>query len=113
MATSGASDRFALVAERMSYSAQKMQKHNLFDSERMFCDVYCFEPGQEQAAHAHAGSDKIYYVIEGSAEVRIGDETRRLEAGGVAHAPPEVAHGVVNPGPGRLALLVFMAPKPK
>jgi quercetin dioxygenase-like cupin family protein len=113
MTTPGASDRFARVSERLAYSAQKMQKHNLFDSERMFCDVYCFEPGQEQTAHSHAGSDKIYYVIEGVADVRIGEETRRLEAGGVAHASPEVAHGVVNPGPGRLALLVFMAPKPK
>lgn len=113
MTTSGAPDRFLRVTERIAYSAQKMRKQNLFDSERMFCDVYCFEPGQEQSAHSHAGSDKIYYVIEGTADVRIGDETRRLEAGEAAHAPPEVPHGVVNPGPGRLAVLVFMAPKPK
>ena len=103
---------FAKVGDRYRFASEKMQKQNLFDSERMFCDVYCFEPGQEQTAHAHAGSDKIYYVIEGSAEIRIGDETRRLDPGGIAHAAPGVAHGVLNPGPGRLALLVFMAPKP-
>ena len=113
MTTSASGDRFARVRERLGYSAQKMQKHNLFDSERMFCDVYCFEPGQEQTPHSHAGSDKIYYILEGVADVRIGEETRRLEAGGIAHAPPEVSHGVVNPGPERLAVLVFMAPKPK
>lgn len=103
---------FAKVEERYRFAPEKMQKQNLFDSERMFCDVYCFEAGQEQAAHAHAGSDKIYYVLEGSAEIRIGDETRRLEPGGIAHAAPGVPHGVLNPGPGRLAMLVFMAPKP-
>ena len=103
---------FAKIRDHYRFAAEKMQKQNLFDSERMFCDVYCFEPGQEQAAHAHAGSDKIYVVLEGTADVRIGDETRRLAPGEVAYAAPGVAHGVANPGPDRLAVLVFMAPKP-
>ena len=71
-----------------------------------------FEPGQEQVAHAHAGSDKVYFVIEGAADVRIGDEIRRLGPGEAAHAGPGLAHGIANPGPGRLTALVFMAPKP-
>ena len=103
---------FADVLTRLGFSAEKMRKHNLFDSERMFCDVYCFEPGQAQAAHAHPASDKIYYVIAGSADVQIGEETRRLTAGGIAHAAPNVPHAVSNPGPERLSVLVFMAPKP-
>jgi len=103
---------FVDVLAQLAFSPEKMRKHNLFDSARMFCDVYCFEPGQTQAAHAHAGSDKIYYVLEGAAEIQIGDETRRLVAGAAAHAAPGVAHGVSNPGPDRLSLLVFMAPKP-
>src|SRR5512147_2310147 len=103
---------FVDVLSKLDFSAEKMRKNNLFDSERMFCDVYCFEPGQAQSAHAHAGSDKIYYVLEGTAEIQIGDETRRLGPGGAAHAAPGEPHGVANPGPGRLSLLVFMAPKP-
>lgn len=103
---------FVDVRDKIVFSSEKMRKNNLFDSERMFCDVYCFEPGQTQAAHAHAGSDKIYYVLEGTAEVQIGSETRRLDAGGAAYAAPGEPHGVTNPGPGRLTVLVFMAPKP-
>jgi len=103
---------FVDVLARLDFSAEKMRKNNLFDSERMFCDVYCFEPGQTQTAHAHAGSDKIYYVIDGTAEIQIGAETRTLRAGSAAHAAPGEPHGVTNPGPGRLSLLVFMAPKP-
>lgn len=103
---------FVDVLEKLVFSPEKMRKTNVFDSERMFCDAYCFEPGQTQAAHAHAGSDKIYYVIDGTAEIQIGDETRRLGPGSAAHAAPGQAHGVTNPGPGRLSLLVFMAPKP-
>ena len=54
------------------FSGEKFQKVNLFDSERMFCDIYCFEPGQEQALHSHADNDKIYHVIEGQAARRVG-----------------------------------------
>jgi mannose-6-phosphate isomerase-like protein (cupin superfamily) len=103
---------FVRVAERVAFAGEKMKKSNLFDSPNMFCDVYGFEPGQEQTAHAHAGSDKIYFVLEGTAEVRIGDETRPLGPGEAAHAGPGVPHAVSNPGPGRLKVLVFMAPKP-
>jgi quercetin dioxygenase-like cupin family protein len=103
---------FVDVKDRLAFSTEKMRKNNLFDSERMFCDVYCFEAGQTQTAHAHAGSDKIYYVIEGTAEIQVGGETRRMEAGGAAHAAPGEPHGISNPGPGRLSVLVFMAPKP-
>jgi quercetin dioxygenase-like cupin family protein len=103
---------FVEVRAKAAFAPDKMRKNNLFDSERMFCDVYCFEPGQTQAAHAHAGSDKIYYVIDGIADVQIGNETRRLAAGEAAHAAPSETHGVTNPGPDRLLMLVFMAPKP-
>lgn len=103
---------FTTLAEKIAFSAEKMAKRNIFDSHNMFCDVYCFEPGQEQKPHAHPGADKVYYVLDGEADVQIGDNTRRLSPGGLAHAGPDVAHGVKNPGPGRLTVLVFMAPKP-
>ena|SRR5215468_4094079 len=94
------------------FAAEKMKKNNLFTTDRLFCDVYCFEPGQEQSAHAHAGSDKIYYVVEGTARISIGSEEREVGAGTTALAPAGVPHAVTNPGPLRLKLLVVMAPKP-
>ena len=76
------------VDRHSDFAAAKMAKNNLFESERMFCDVYCLEPGQAQRVHAHAASDKVYYVIEGDADVRGGRRAadgrprkRRLGAG--------------------------------
>lgn len=103
---------FKDVLSQVSFAADKLKKVNLFDTERMFCDVYCFEPGQEQTAHAHKGSDKVYYVLQGTGQVRIGQETRALGPGGIALAPAGAEHGVRNAGPDRLTVLVFMAPKP-
>jgi mannose-6-phosphate isomerase-like protein (cupin superfamily) len=97
---------------KLAFSAEKMQKVNLFDTSRFFCDVYCFEPGQSQKPHAHAGSDKVYMVLQGKARVRVGDEEADLSPNEAVLAPAGPDHGVTNPGPDRLVLLVFMAPKP-
>ncbi|MCA1827076.1 MAG: cupin domain-containing protein, partial [Myxococcales bacterium] len=61
------------------FDAGKMQKLNLFETERFFCDVYCLEPGQSQKAHAHAGSDKVYAVLQGTVVARVGGEERELK----------------------------------
>lgn len=98
--------------EEQRFAAEKFQKVNLFDSERMFCDIYCFEPGQAQALHSHADNDKIYHVIEGAGTFTVGAESQELSAGATVLCPPGEDHGVVNTSDGRLVVLVFMAPHP-
>jgi quercetin dioxygenase-like cupin family protein len=100
----------SLTARR--FDAAKLQKLNLFETERFFCDVYCLEPGQSQKAHAHAGSDKVYAVLEGAVVAQIGGEERELQAGEAALAEAGTEHGLVNRSPSPAAVLVFMAPKP-
>ena len=94
------------------FDAAKMQKINLFETPRFFCDVYCLEPGQAQRPHRHDDADKVYAVLEGEVAVRVGVETATLRAGQAVLAPAGADHGVDNPGPDRAALLVFMAPPP-
>jgi mannose-6-phosphate isomerase-like protein (cupin superfamily) len=94
------------------FSVEKMQKINLFETENMFADVYCLEPGQEQKPHAHAGADKLYFVIEGVGCFSIGPEQRVLGPDQLILAPAGVDHGVSNPGGAPLVLLVMMAPNP-
>jgi len=103
---------FKNISEAMQFTSDKMRKNNLFETERLFCDLYCFEPGQAQAPHTHEGSDKIYFVVRGKARFQIGAEERELKEHEVAMASSGQRHGVSNPGPDRLVLLVFMAPKP-
>ena len=94
------------------FSPDKMQKVNLFETERMFTDIYCLEPGQEQKRHAHRGADKIYVVLEGTGRFHIGDDERDLGPDEIVIAPADVEHGVRNESLNRLVLLVFMAPNP-
>jgi quercetin dioxygenase-like cupin family protein len=103
---------FRKISEAVGFASDKMKKNGLFETERLFCDLYCFEPGQSQAPHTHDGSDKIYYVVEGRGFFSIGEEERELAAGDIAIASSGLRHGVENRASGRLMLLVFMAPKP-
>ena len=54
------------------FRPEKMQKVNLFETPRMFCDIYCLEPGQEQKVHSHRGNDKIYHVLKGARPLHRG-----------------------------------------
>ena len=78
------------------FSPDKMVKASLFQTERLFYDLYCLEPGQAQKVHSHANSDKVYLVLEGIARVTIGDEAREMAPEDCALAPAGVAHGVRN-----------------
>lgn len=105
-------ESFIHVPDRLAFSPEKMKKVGLVDTQSLFCDAYCLEPGQEQAGHVHAVGDKLYFVLEGTGTIRVGDEERRVGPGDLVCAAAGAEHGVRNPGPGRLALLVMMAPKP-
>ncbi len=94
------------------FSHEKMKKNNLFQTEKFFCDIYCFEPGQEQKGHVHSDQDKIYIVLEGTGTFSVGDEQQMLEAGQGTVAPAGESHGVLNHSEARLKVLVFVAPNP-
>lgn len=100
------------VREEISFSEEKMKKNSLFDSPHLFYDAYCLLPGQSQKVHAHDGSDKIYYVLQGIGSFTIGDEEEDLGEGHAVIASAGVTHGVRNDTQENLVLLVTMAPKP-
>jgi len=94
------------------FSSEKMKKTNLFNTEHLFCDLYCLEPGQFQKVHAHKGEDKVYTVLEGEGCFQVGEETETVAVGASVLAPAGQPHGVKNASAKQLVVLVFMAPKP-
>jgi mannose-6-phosphate isomerase-like protein (cupin superfamily) len=100
------------VKAEQRFAAEKMQKVGLFETDNLFADIYCLEPGQEQKIHAHKGADKIYFVLEGRGRFHIGGEEKDLGANQIVLAPADVEHGVRNAAGERLVLLVMMAPNP-
>ena len=89
-----------------------MGKSTLYQSPRLLVGLNGFEPGQSHALHAHAGMDKMYYVIEGDGVFLLEGRDVPMRAGELLVAPDGVPHGVTNTGTTRLLVLVVLAPAP-
>lgn len=100
------------VTDSIAFSEEKLQKNSLFDSQRMFYDVYCLLPGQAQKVHSHDSSDKVYYVLDGTGRFTVGEEEADLNEGHAVIARAGEPHGVRNDSEDNLVLLVTMAPPP-
>jgi quercetin dioxygenase-like cupin family protein len=98
--------------EHAVYDAAKMGKATLFESARLMVGLNAFEPGQEHALHAHAGMDKVYYVLQGRGMFLLEGAALPMEAGTMLVAPAGVPHGVSNGGTERLLVLAILAPGP-
>jgi quercetin dioxygenase-like cupin family protein len=98
------------ISNYQSFSSEKMKKNSIFQTPRFFCDIYCFEPGQEQKGHIHCEQDKVYLVLEGQGTFQVGLEKQVLGAGQGTMAPAGEEHGVKNHTDQRLKVLVFVAP---
>ncbi len=94
------------------FRAEKMGKADLVAGDRIFAGLNAFEPGQVHEPHSHCDRDKLYFVLEGRGDLTIGDETATVDPGDLALAPADVVHSLANPGPGRLVVMVLMAPPP-
>jgi quercetin dioxygenase-like cupin family protein len=100
------------LPERAQFSGTKMTKLDCFRSDRLLVGLNCFEPGQEQKVHTHAGADKFYLVVSGKASFVVGDRTIEARTGDLILAPEGVPHGVARARE-RTVVLVAIAPPPQ
>jgi mannose-6-phosphate isomerase-like protein (cupin superfamily) len=65
-------------------------------------------PGWGPPRHIHAREDEIFYILEGTYELHVGDERRTVSAGAAAVLPRNVPHGFRNDAstPGRLLCVI-------
>ena len=96
--------------EHVGVQKEKFYKTTLWQGEHCMVGMNCLEAGQEQAAHAHEGADKFYFVLEGRGRFTVGDEVCETEPGAIVIAPAGIMHGVRNTGSERLSLLISIAP---
>ena len=99
-------------ANHAEWRSDKMGKSTLFESPRFLVGLNAFEPGQSHALHAHAGMDKLYYVVEGEGLFLLEGAEVPMQAGDVLVAPDGVPHGVRNSSGARLLVMAVLAPSP-
>ncbi len=67
-------------------------------------------PGVSTTPHYHPRTEEIYYILEGTALMRIGDETRSVGPGDAIAIPPGMTHQITNSGPDELRFLCCCTP---
>lgn len=67
-------------------------------------------PGAATAPHHHAATEEIYYILEGTAAMTLGSETRAVGAGDAIAIPPGIRHTIRNTGQAELVFLCTCAP---
>ncbi len=104
-------DYFKRIDSLVTFDDEKAAKADLFVGRQLFVGLNCFEPGQSQTVHVHAGADKFYLVVTGKARMTVGEETREVGPGTVVWAPADLPHGVAQ-ALERTVMLVAIAPPP-
>jgi quercetin dioxygenase-like cupin family protein len=104
-------EHFFVPAARAVFLGDYPAKTEVVRGATLFLGLNCFEPGQSQPVHTHAGADKFYLVLSGNARMIVGDETRDAVAGTLIWAPADVPHGVARAHE-RTVMLVGIAPPP-
>ena len=67
-------------------------------------------PGGGPPPHIHTREDEFWYVIEGTFEIRIGEEVHALGPGGFAYAPRGTVHNFRNTADTPSRVLVGFTP---
>jgi mannose-6-phosphate isomerase-like protein (cupin superfamily) len=66
--------------------------------------------GSATIPHHHAVTEEIYYVLSGTGEMTLGEETRAVGPGDAIAIPPGLRHTIRNTGGVELVFLCTCAP---
>ncbi len=80
----------------------------LYTDERVKAVLFRFATGQELSEHT-ASQPAILHIVEGEADVTMGDDTMPVHAGTWIHMSPNLRHGIVAKTPLTMLLLLIKA----
>lgn len=67
-------------------------------------------PGAITALHRHRRSEELYYILEGSGQMTLGQRAFMVASGDTICIAPGTAHRIRNTGPDRLRILCACTP---
>jgi quercetin dioxygenase-like cupin family protein len=73
----------------------------------LFVSVFRMEPNQVHPKHRHANVGECYFVLEGRAEMTVGDRVEWVETGTAIYVPKGVPHGTRTGEQGFTTLVIY------
>lgn len=87
-----------------------LAKDGLTESDHLALVRVTMPPGQAHQFHRHPGMEEVLYYVSGRAEQWVGESSKVLGPGDVAHIPMNVVHGTYNIFDGPVVFLAILSP---
>ncbi len=84
--------------------------HEFIRSEHLSTGLYCLAAGSSDPQQPHT-EDEIYYVIKGSATIRVGEEDRPVREGSTIFVAKQVDHRFHSITEDLTILVIFAPPR--
>lgn len=81
------------LAESVTYQPDSVVSRQIVKADAGNVTLFAFDAGQELSEHT-APFAALVHILEGEAEVRIGDKASHLQAGDAIILPAGIPHGV-------------------
>ena len=96
------------LAKQVDIPTDGILSRTLYNDEHVKVVVFGFDAGQELAEHT-ASTPAIIHIIQGEADLTLGDDSMEARAGAWVHLPPKLGHSVHAKTPVVMLLLLMDA----
>lgn len=97
--------------QQIEETPHRVNVKNLYDKDSAQAMHITLYPGESLKPHI-TPVDVFFYILEGIADVRVGDETISVEKDCLVESPKDVVHCLSNSSNSATHILVVKAPKP-
>lgn len=95
------------------FSSRGFVRQRVWQSDQLHCNIYCFEPGQQNSLHRHPVSDEVVFCWEGEGIIVVEGDHSPFVAGETVFVPKNTPHGYVNTSQNRrMMITVVQCPLP-
>jgi len=101
------------VGDLIEFADKRRVRKKLISEALLEAELVCYEPGQDTREHFHQTQEEIYYIVEGSGTITIGNEAIPVTKGDMVFSPADTPHSIATgdepmvmffvKGPGRAA----------
>lgn len=90
----------------------KVDVRKLYEKETAQAMHITLQPGEALKPHI-TPVDVFFYVLEGTPEIRVGDEIIKIDTDSLVESPKDIVHCLYNNSDKTARILVVKAPKPQ
>lgn len=98
--------------EEVRVNPHKVDVRQLYNDSSAQIMHITLQPGESLKPHK-TPVDVVFYVLEGTATVHIGDESEAFGSDTVIESPADIVHYLSNQGTVQTRVLVIKAPRPE